>query len=288
MGIVFAGIAPHGFTLVPAMSADADGALATRAAMFELGRRCAAADPEVIVVAGPHGFRVDGAVMVATVGRAAGVLKWAGSSLEMNVPLDIALANGIADTAERAGLPVARGGYGGTAGYGVIPLDWGLITPLWFLGHDRDMTGFGDVLAETPEDKGRPAVVMTPSKLVPRLKLVEFGHAVADAAAADGRRVAYIASCDWAHRHAASGPYGFHEAAARVDKAVVAAVEANALRSMLDIDPQDATDAAIDGLPQALVLAGVLERVDLKGELISYEAPSYYGMLVAAYGSAHS
>ena len=41
MPFMFAAIAPHGFPLIPDLSEDADGALATRAAMDELGRRAA-------------------------------------------------------------------------------------------------------------------------------------------------------------------------------------------------------------------------------------------------------
>ncbi len=49
-------------------------------------------------------------------------------------------------------------------------------------------------------------------------------------------------------------------------------------------DDQAAT-AAIDGLWQTLMLQGVLERVPLNAELLSYEAPTYYGMLVASFST---
>jgi aromatic ring-opening dioxygenase LigB subunit len=78
MGIVFGAIAPHGFTIIPEMSEDADGGLKTREAMEELSRRFEAARPEVVVIASPHGFRVDGSVVLANVGRAAGTLRWKG------------------------------------------------------------------------------------------------------------------------------------------------------------------------------------------------------------------
>jgi aromatic ring-opening dioxygenase LigB subunit len=43
--------------------------------------------------------------------------------------------------------------------------------------------------------------------------------------------------------------------------------------------------ASIDGLWQALVLAGVLRRVPLRAEVLSYEAPAAYatGMIVATF-----
>jgi hypothetical protein len=54
----------------------------------ELGRRCAAARPDVLVVATPHNFRVEGAVSLAAVARGAGALHHEGRSVEMNVPVD--------------------------------------------------------------------------------------------------------------------------------------------------------------------------------------------------------
>ena len=80
MPLVFAAIAPHGFPLIPDLSDDADGAMATRAAMEEIGRRAAAAEIESIVIAGPHGVRVDGAICLADTARAAGALAWQGAA----------------------------------------------------------------------------------------------------------------------------------------------------------------------------------------------------------------
>ena len=62
-------------------------------------------------------------------------------------------------------------------------------------------------------------------------------------------------------------------------------VERNALDELLDVSDADASAAAIDGLWQALMLQGVLERMPMVGELLSYEAPTYYGMLVASWSA---
>lgn len=72
MGIVFGGIAPHGFPLIPELSDSADGALRTRTALYELGRQCAQSRAEVVVIAGPHGVRVDGFVALAGTGQRGG------------------------------------------------------------------------------------------------------------------------------------------------------------------------------------------------------------------------
>ncbi len=285
MPIVFAAIAPHGFPIIPRMSDDAEGALATRAAMEELGRRCAAARPEVIVLAGPHGLRVEGAICVAGTARAAGALRWGGRTVEMNVPVDQSLTDAVARAARARQIPVALAGFAGNRReQSVLPLDWGAITPLWFLGHDRHVPGQGDVLAPVPEDDpGPPVVLVTPSRSLSRTTMVAFGRAVAQAAADDGRRVAFVASCDWSHTHREDGPYGAHPSAAEVDALVVAAVRDEALGRLIALPEEKVDTSAIDGLWQALMLEGVLTEVPLRGDLLSYEAPTYYGMLVASY-----
>lgn len=288
MGIVFGAIAPHGFPLIPELSDQAEGAMRTRAALNELGRQFEESGAEVVVIAGPHGVRVDGFVALAATGRAAGRLVWEGRSVEMNVPIDIPLTDEIVARARNAGIPVATTGFAGNRrDQSVLPLDWGMLVPLWFLGHNRNAPGSGDVLARTPGvDDGPTVVLVSPSRFLPRQSLVEFGWAVADAAGADGRRVGFVASCDWAHAHKESGPYGYHPLAESVDRRVVEMVERNALDELMQISDEDASAAAIDGLWQALMLQGVLERVPMEGELLSYEAPTYYGMLVASWSVA--
>lgn len=285
MGIVFAAVVPHGFPIIPELSEDAEGALPTRGAMEQLSRRCAASQAELLVVATPHGVRVDGAVCLAYTSRGAGMIRWHGRQLEMNIPLDRALTERIAEAAQARGIPIALAGFAGNRWeQSVIPLDWGTMTPLWFLGHGRNLLGFGDMLAPVPqEESGPPVVIVTPSRKVPRELLVTFGEAVVEAAERDGRRVAFLASCDWAHTHRADGPYGYHPAAAVVDALVVEALRANDPLRLIELPEEDAINAAIDGLWQTLMLAGVLRRVPMQGEVLSYEAPSYYSMIVAAF-----
>lgn len=285
MGIVFGAIAPHGFALIPVVSDDADGGLQTRAAMEELGRRFAAANVETIVLAGPHGVRVDGAISIGQVARAAGMLPWQGKTVEMNVPCDLAFARQLGDACRADGIPVAMTGYAGNQpDQSAIPLDWGAMVPLWFMGHGRHLPGMGNVLATAPDGpEGPPVVLVTPSRALPRKGMVEFGRTLARVADEGGRRVAFIASCDWAHTHTADGPYGAHPAAKVVDARVVTAVKENTLLGLIDLADEDVEHAAIDGLWQALMLAGVQQIRPLRSDLLSYEAPRYFGMLVAAF-----
>jgi aromatic ring-opening dioxygenase LigB subunit len=285
-GIVFGCVSPHGWPTIPDLSEDAVGALQTRAALEELGRRCATARPEVIVVATPHGVRVEGAVCLAAVARGAGSLHHEGRTVAFNVPVDGRLTDAIAGAARERDIPVALTGFGGNdRSESTIPLDWGTMVPLWFVGHGRNLVGHGDVLAPVPdEDHGPPVVIVAPSRSLPRGTLVEFGVAVGEAAARDGRRVAFVASCDWAHTHE-GGRYGVHQAAAAVDAVVLAALRDNEPGRLIDLDEEQVEAAAIDGLWQALMLAGVMRQTPLRGEVLSYEAPPAYatGMIVATF-----
>ncbi|HUG15520.1 MAG TPA: aromatic ring-opening dioxygenase subunit LigB, partial [Thermomicrobiales bacterium] len=148
MPIVVGAVAPHGFPVIPELSDDAEGGMKTREAMQEMGRHFAAARPEVVFITGPHGIRVNGFVSLADCARGAGTLHYGGRTVEMNVPFDLPLTDAIAERARARGVPVAQVGYGGSNRVqSVLPMDWGVMTPLWFVGHDRNMTGKGHVLA---------------------------------------------------------------------------------------------------------------------------------------------
>ena len=290
MPLVAAAILPHGFPLIPVLSDDADGALKTREAMEEVGRRFADAGVEAIVLAGPHGIRVDGSFCVADVGRSAGTLHWHGRHVEMNVPADRALIAAIAAAGKEAKIPVALAGYAGNRpDQSVSPMDWGAMVPLWFTGHGRHVEGHGHVLAGAPEgEEGPPVVLITPSRSLPREAMVDFGRLLGRVFAADSRRIGFIASCDWGHTHAESGPYGFHPKAAEVDAEVQAAIRDNDLRRLIELPDEDVRDAAIDGLWQTLILAGIQDITPLDVEMLTYEVPGYYAMIVADYHPAHA
>lgn len=288
MPLVIAAVAPHGSMIIPEASEDAGGAHATRAAMLELQRRFAEAQPDIVFITGPHGIQVRGQVSLSRAGRGAGTLYVDSGTLEMNVPLDIPFADAIEERAVARGVPVARVGFGTSrAEASVLPLDWGIMTPAWFAGHGRNMPGAGHPLADVysgiETSPGPPLVVANPTRDLPRQQMVEFGKAVAEAAAADPRRIAFIASCDWSHTHRADGIYGYHPAANEMDALVVDAIKSDTIMSLIDLDPDFVRDAAIDGLWQLLMLEGAKQITPLTVDFLSYEVPSYFSMMVAVY-----
>ena len=79
------------------------------------------------------------------------------------------------------------------------------------------------------------------------------------------------------------GPYGFDPASAEFDSMVQDTIKRGNLDQFLSADLDFADRAKVDGLWQVVMLAGALHHTPMRGELLSYEVPSYFGMLVAAY-----
>jgi len=270
VSLVFAAIAPHGgLAIAEACTPDERSlALSTRAGMEELGRLFAAARPEAVVVATPHNVHIANALGVLVAGRIAGRLAGAPPSIALDVPAATDLSILVLEALVSAGVPAAGVSFGSNEpGTSVAPMDWGVLIPLWFMGgrHDPPV----------------PLVVVTPARDLSAETHVAAGAAIAHAAKTSGRRVAFIASADHGHAHLVGGPYGFHASAAEYDALVCNLVETGTLERLTAISPEMVEEAKADSWWQMLILHGA--TAGWKGRLISYEAPTYFGMLTAAY-----
>jgi len=267
---VFGAIAPHGGLAIAEACApeEKDLAIATRRGMEELGRMFAKARPEAVVIATPHNVHIANALGVIVSGRVAGSLPGAEPAISLDVPSETDLAWNMLEQFEAAGLPATGVSFGSNdPATAVAPMDWGVLIPLWFMGgrHDPPV----------------PVVVVTPARDLPASAHVAAGRAIAEAAARSTRRVAFIASADHGHAHSEDGPYGFHPAAAEYDALISDLVSTDGLDRLVEIDAGVVEDAKADSWWQMLMLHGATEG--WSGRLISYEAPTYFGMLTAAY-----
>ena len=271
MPLVFAAIAPHGGIAVrEACEPDeVDVAVKTRHGMETLGQLFSEARPEVVVIATPHNVHIDGALGLIVSSRVSGRLSGAPPDVALDLPTDGDLAWAILAEWHVAGIPSVAVSFGGNdPTTATAPMDWGVLIPLWFMG-GRD-------------DPPRPIVVVTPARDLPPDAHVKAGAAIAHAAEASGRRVALIASADHGHAHAADGPYGFDPRAKTYDELVCDIVRGDELQRLEGVDPELVEGAKADSWWQMLILHGAVGG-RMSGELISYEAPTYFGMLTAAY-----
>ena len=268
MALVFASIAPHGSMAIAEWCTPDQRPLAarTRAAFEELGRRFDAARPAVTVLLTPHHVHVDGHMAVVTAGAMHGVLKGGAAPVELRARVDRDLTNAVRAAIAAAGVPIVGLSYGANdAAAAVMPMDWATQVPIHFMGRDAV-----------------PIVMVAPARDLSWEMHVAAGRAIARAAGASGKRVALIASCDHGHGHDANGPYGYSPASKVFDDRVVGLVERSALGELLTFAPEFVADAKADSFWQMLMLHGAIgDR--WTAELLSYEAPTYFGMLCAAF-----
>ena len=125
-------------------------------------------------------------------------------------------------------------------------------------------------------------MLISPARDLPGEVHVAAGRVIAATAAASGKRVGLIASADHGHAHDPDGPYGFDPASAVYDEQIVALVRENRLEGLLEIEPDFVATAQADSWWQMLVLHGAAGG-GFDAELLSYEAPTYFGMLCAAF-----
>ncbi|MCL6452612.1 MAG: extradiol ring-cleavage dioxygenase [Alicyclobacillus sp.] len=276
---VFACIAPHGLPVIEALSPrDPELMATTRSSMQKLGIWMKEARPETIVVLTPHGLRIDGAFTVIDASHMSGemsehtlagmsgeALPLPGNVVGMHRLVDRQLARQVVESAAGRGIPVAAANFATSEGpFSNLPLDWGAMIPLYFM----------------PDT---PVVVVTPSRRLSDTDHLRFGAALADAVRQSGKRVGLIASCDWSHAHHPTGPYGFHEDAAWLDEQVVQLLKTNEIEAMQQFSPERVANAKPDGIWQALILAGAIAKEHRHVEFLSYEVPTYFGLMCVAY-----
>jgi aromatic ring-opening dioxygenase LigB subunit len=255
--IVWAAIAPHGGLVFEQPDAP------TRKGMEELRRRFEAADPDAVIIVTPHGTHIDGHFGVV---RSATLSQHGSSFVEeenhYDGPGEPQLADACVRALQEEGLPAFGLTFGTTAaGSSEMPIDWGAAIPLTFLS--------------------APAVVVTPCRALSNEQHVLAGQALARAT--EGRRVVFVASADHGHGHTADGPYGFSDQSKPYDDDIVSVVRENRLVDLVGWDADYALAAKADSFWQLLMLLGALTDGTWHAELLSYEAPTYFGMLTAAF-----
>jgi aromatic ring-opening dioxygenase LigB subunit len=211
---------------------------------------------------------IKNALGVIIAGRVAGQLDGTTPPIALDLPSDMPLAWRVLESMGAAGLSAVAVSFGSNdPALAVAPMDWAVLIPLWFMG--------GRV--EPP----KPVVVVTPARELPPSDHVTAGAAIAATAAASSLRVAFIASADHGHAHVKGGPFGYHPAAAEFDALVTDIIGSNELERLVGIPRELVDDAKADSWWQMLMLHGATRG--WRGTLLSYEAPTYFGMLTAAY-----
>lgn len=146
-------------------------------------------------------------------------------------------------------------------------LDYGSGVPLLLLGQDRIQT---QIVPISYSGNDRKAHIL-------------FGKLLKEVIEKSTKRIAVIASGDLSHALSSNAPMGFHKQGELFDKMVIRAIEQLSVSQLLSFKESDLAHASECGLKPLLILFGLLERMQVRPEIRSYEAPFGVGYLVAQF-----
>ena len=273
MPLEYACIMPHGRDIIPQLAARKTKHLfaKTRESVRKIARDIREVRPDTIVIASPHNLRLQDKIGIVTSENTTGQLNGPrGKKVNLSLKCDREFAQDLLQESTRKHLPVVGANYGTAEGPASdMPMDWGTLVPMWFVVKEER------VKART--------VIVTPSREIPLKENVVLGTTIAKMAEKRKKRVVFIASADQAHAHKKFGPYGYHRSAAKYDELVSQAIRKNRIESISRLNKRFIESAKPDSLWQMAMLAGLTRVVKMRGSLLSYEVPTYYGMVCASF-----
>jgi len=273
MPLEYACIVPHGSDIIPQLAVRKTEHLfeKTRESVRKIARDIRNARPQTIILASPHNLRLRDNIAIVTAENSTGYLKGPrGRKVSLSLRCDREFAQDLLEESTRKHLPVVGANYGTAEGPASdMPMDWGTLVPMWFVAKEEQ------VKAKT--------IIVTPSREIPLRQNIALGTTIAEMAEKRKKRLVFIASADQAHAHKKSGPYGYHRSAAKYDEFVSEAIQKNRIESISRLRKRFVEDAKPDSLWQMAILAGLTKVVKMRGNLLSYEVPTYYGMICSSF-----
>lgn len=257
--VVCAVLMAHAPILVPEIGSERGGAaIASCQAMREAAACVMRHRPKALVLISPHSPRQPRAFGIWADNPMQGSFdQFNAPQITVSLPLDEPLAQAIAAEARVRNLA--------TWEIHRCPLDHGAMVPLWFLV-EAGWTGPTVILSlNYPEDDG----------------LIALGEAIAAAATALPRRIAFVASGDMSHRLTPGAPCGFHPQAHRFDEAFIKLVRAGDYRQIGTIAPKLRERAAEDAVDSTLIAAAAVNWQTTGHQVLNYEGPFGVGYGVA-------
>lgn len=263
MPMLGAVIVPHPPVILPAVGRGREREIQeTSGAYRRAASRVAAWKPEVLIVTSPHAAMYSDYFHISPGGRAAGdMARFGARETRVETEYDAELRREIMALAEEGGIRA------GTLGEQDAALDHGTFIPLYFL-QEAGVTC--------------PIVRIGLSGFSP-LAHYRLGQCIAAAAEHLGRRAAFIASGDLSHKLRADGPYGYAPEGPAFDKAVTDAMASGDFLRFLTMDPSACERAAECGLRSFQIMAGALDGLSVKPELLSHQGNFGVGYGVAVF-----
>ncbi len=263
MSIVGAIIVPHPPVIIPEVGKGREKEIQnTIDAYREASRRVASWQPETLIISSPHAMMYGDYNHISPGRGARGDLaEFGASQVKIEVEYDVKLRDELTKKLSEAGIPA------GVLGDKKPWLDHGSLIPLYFLR----------------EAGLRCPIIRVGLSGLPAIKHYELGCRIAEAAETVGRRVAYIASGDLSHKLKSDGPYGFSPEGPEYDKQIEEIMSNGDFSRLLTMNAGFCDKAAECGQRSFQIMAGALDGLSVKSEMLSHEGPFGVGYGVAVF-----
>ena len=249
MPVLAAYMVPHPPMILPQIGKGNEKQIAATVRAYErVAEEIAQLKPETILISSPHAASGD-------FGR------FGAPEAAFRETYDTELTEKICQIAKDRGFPA------GTLGERERQLDHGTMVPLYFI-----------------EQKYRAfrLVRIGLSGLSPA-EHYEFGQMIRQAVDATGRRAVCIASGDLSHKLQTYGPYGFAAEGPEYDRRVMDVCGRGAFGELLDFEESFCEKAAECGQRSFVIMAGVLDGLEVQAEAFSHEDVTGVGYGICAF-----
>jgi AmmeMemoRadiSam system protein A/AmmeMemoRadiSam system protein B len=263
MPVVGAFIVPHPPIILPEVGGGEERKIQkTTDSYKEVARRIKDLAPETVVLVSPHSIMYADYFHISPGdGASGGMRQFRAPQVTVTARYDTEFVRALSEKARADGIPA------GILGEKSAALDHGTMLPLLFVNQeytDYKLVRIG-LSGLSPADHYR------------------FGMAIAETAAALGRRIVFIASADLSHKTRADGPYGYAEEGVRFDREITEPMATGDFMKFLTFAPEFAEKAAECGLRSCIIMAGALDGLDVEARLLSYEGTFGVGYGVASF-----
>lgn len=224
--------------------------------------------PDTIVLITPHGPVFQDAVVVMMDDTLKGdMMRFGGYDIKLAFENNMELGRKILELARNRDVSCMGMDSKVAKSYGVsTALDWGALVPLYFV---------------TNEYAQFKLVHITISFLQFE-ELYRFGTAIGEAVSHHGEDVVIIASGDLSHKLTEDGPYGFHPAGPKLDRAIIDHLGRGDVKGLMNLDTNLIEEGGECGLRSIIMGLGALDGKELKPRILSYEGPFGVGYGVAS------
>ncbi len=263
MGIKAAYMVPHPPLIVPAVGRGGEkDIIETTRAYERVAEHIAKIAPDTIIITSPHSVMYADYFHISPgTGSAGDFARFGAPQVSFDVDYDTEFVSRLEKLLKQNKFPA------GTQGERERELDHGTMVPLYFI---RKHYKEGKIIR----------IGLSGLPLADHYKLGMFIKQVAEEL---GRNAVFVASGDLSHKLQDYGPYGFDPAGPVYDKRIMEAASKADFGAMLEFDEDFLDKAAECGHRSFVIMAGALDGVDVKPEVLSHQDVTGVGYGIAIF-----